>query len=105
VSIRWVGSCRRLSGSLPASRLRPAGARCSRRTLLPGERPDGHGEQQPLELRHDTADDLARIVRPATARKIAARLRGLGYLWTAHEIEGYRMGSMNAVLGVTTSKE
>jgi uncharacterized protein len=51
-----------------------------------------HGEIARVEV---PAGDLARIVRPATARKIAARLRGLGYLWTALDVEGYRMGSLN----------
>jgi uncharacterized protein len=51
-----------------------------------------HGEMARIEV---PAGDLARIVKPATARKIAARLRGLGYLWTALDIEGYRMGSLN----------
>lgn len=51
-----------------------------------------HGEIARVEV---PARDLARIVRPATARKIATRLRGLGYLWTALDIEGYRMGSLN----------
>ncbi|NTV81190.1 MAG: hypothetical protein HGA24_07185 [Candidatus Aminicenantes bacterium] len=51
-----------------------------------------HGEIARIEV---PASDLARIVRPATARKIATRLRGLGYLWTALDIEGYRMGSLN----------
>jgi len=51
-----------------------------------------HGEMARIEV---PAGDLARILKPATARKIAARLRGLGYLWTALDIEGYRMGSLN----------
>ena len=51
-----------------------------------------HGEMARIEV---PAGDLARIVRPATAKKIAARLRSLGYLWTALDVEGYRMGSLN----------
>jgi uncharacterized protein len=51
-----------------------------------------HGELARIEV---PAGDLARIVRPATARKIAAGLRRLGYLWTALDVEGYRMGSLN----------
>ena len=51
-----------------------------------------HGELARIEV---PAADLPRILRPATARKIADRLRSLGYLWTALDVEGYRMGSLN----------
>jgi uncharacterized protein len=51
-----------------------------------------HGELARIEV---PAGDLARIVKPATAKKIAVRLRTLGYLWTALDVEGYRMGSLN----------
>ena len=51
-----------------------------------------HGELARIEV---PAGDLARIVKPAAAKKIAARLRSLGYLWTAIDVEGYRMGSLN----------
>ncbi|OGD16171.1 MAG: TIGR00268 family protein [Candidatus Aminicenantes bacterium RBG_16_66_30] len=51
-----------------------------------------HGDLARIEV---PAGDLARIVKPATAKKIAARLRSLGYLWTALDVEGYRMGSLN----------
>lgn len=51
-----------------------------------------HGEMARIEV---PAADLPRLVRPATARRVAARLRTIGYLWTAVDIEGYRMGSLN----------
>jgi uncharacterized protein len=51
-----------------------------------------HGELARIEV---PAADLPRLVRPALARRVAARLRSLGYLWTAADIEGYRMGSLN----------
>lgn len=51
-----------------------------------------HGELARIEVQ---AGDFARILRPAMARRIARRLRALGYLWTAVDIEGYRMGSLN----------
>jgi hypothetical protein len=38
-------------------------------------------------------------MKPATARKVAAKLRSLGYLWTAVDIEGYTMGSLNRAVG------
>ena len=51
-----------------------------------------HGELARIEV---PAADLPRIIRPVTARKIARRLRALGYLWTSIDLEGYRMGSLN----------
>ncbi len=51
-----------------------------------------HGDLARIEV---PARDLARLLRPETARRIAGRLRALGYLWTALDIEGYRMGSLN----------
>ena len=58
-----------------------------------------HGELARIEV---PAADLARLIRPATARKVAAKLRSIGYLWTAVDLEGYSMGSLNrAVRGGT----
>lgn len=51
-----------------------------------------HGELARIEV---PAADLVRILRPAAASKIARRLRSLGYLWTALDLEGYSMGSLN----------
>jgi uncharacterized protein len=51
-----------------------------------------HGRLARVEV---PAADFGRILRPATARKIAGRLRSIGYLWTAIDLEGYRMGSLN----------
>jgi uncharacterized protein len=51
-----------------------------------------HGELARIEV---PSADFARILRPATAGKIARRMRALGYLWTALDVEGYRMGSLN----------
>ncbi|MGB8958782.1 MAG: ATP-dependent sacrificial sulfur transferase LarE [Candidatus Aminicenantales bacterium] len=51
-----------------------------------------HGELARIEV---PAADFARLLRPATARRIAGRMRALGYLWTALDVEGYRMGSLN----------
>ncbi|MGZ5423792.1 MAG: ATP-dependent sacrificial sulfur transferase LarE [Candidatus Aminicenantales bacterium] len=51
-----------------------------------------HGDLARIEV---PAADFARILRPETARRIARRLRSLGYLWTALDVEGYRMGSLN----------
>lgn len=74
-----------------------AGERFVRGLGFPVVRLRHHGDLARLEV---PAADLARLVRPATARRIAARLRKLGYLWTAADVEGYRMGSLNrAVAG------
>jgi uncharacterized protein len=54
-----------------------------------------HGELARIEV---PAADLVRILRPATARKIARRLRSLGYLWTALDLEGYSMGNLNRAI-------
>ncbi|HSA96118.1 MAG TPA: ATP-dependent sacrificial sulfur transferase LarE [Acidobacteriota bacterium] len=51
-----------------------------------------HGDLARIEV---PARDLARLIKPATARRIAAKLRSLGYLWVAVDVEGYRMGSLN----------
>ena len=54
-----------------------------------------HGPVARVEV---PAGDFARLLRPATARKIAASLKALGYHWVALDIEGYRMGSLNRPL-------
>jgi len=51
-----------------------------------------HGDLARIEV---PDGDLARLVKPATARQIASKLRSLGYLWVAADVEGYRMGSLN----------
>jgi uncharacterized protein len=51
-----------------------------------------HGELARIEV---PAQDLARILKPATGRKLAVRLKSLGYIWIAVDIEGYRRGSLN----------
>lgn len=57
-----------------------------------------HGELARIEV---PAADSARLLEPATARKVAARLRSLGYLWIAVDLEGYRTGSLNRAVGPT----
>jgi pyridinium-3,5-biscarboxylic acid mononucleotide sulfurtransferase len=75
-----------------------AGEKFLRSLGFPVVRLRHHGELARIEV---PAADLPRLTRPATARKVAARLRTLGYLWTAVDVEGYRMGSLNrAVRGV-----
>ena len=61
-----------------------------------------HGALARLEV---PAEDLTRLLKPATARKIAAELRSIGYLWTAVDIEGYTMGSLNRAVGAEPAKK
>jgi uncharacterized protein len=69
-----------------------AGEKYLRSLGFPVVRLRHHGELARLEV---PAADIPRLVRPATARKVARRLRSLGYLWTAVDLEGYEMGSLN----------
>jgi uncharacterized protein len=61
-----------------------------------------HGGLARLEV---PAADRARLLEPAIARKVAAKLRSLGYLWTAVDIEGYTMGSLNRAVGAEGAKK
>ncbi len=61
-----------------------------------------HGELARVEV---PAADLARLLKPATARKVAAKLMSLGYLWTAVDIEGYSMGSLNRAVAAESAKK
>jgi uncharacterized protein len=69
-----------------------AGEKYLRSLGFPVVRLRHHGELARLEV---PAADIPRLVRPATSRKVARRLRSLGYLWTAVDLEGYEMGSLN----------
>jgi uncharacterized protein len=51
------------------------------------------------------AADFARLMRPATARRIAGKLRSLGYLWIALDIEGFRTGSLNRAVAESPAKK
>ena len=51
-----------------------------------------HGELARIEV---PRSDFARLMKPAVARKIADRLRSIGYFWIALDVEGYRTGSLN----------
>jgi len=69
-----------------------AGEKYIRSLGFPVVRLRHHGELARLEV---PAGDFARLLKPATARKLAVKLRSLGYLWIALDVEGYRMGSLN----------
>lgn len=51
------------------------------------------------------AADFARLMKPATARRIAGKLRSLGYLWIALDIEGFRTGSLNRAVAESPAKK
>ena len=72
-----------------------AGEAYLRRLGFPVVRLRHHGDLARLEV---PAADSARLLEPATARKVAARLRSLGYHWTAVDVEGYRSGSLALAL-------
>jgi len=51
------------------------------------------------------AADFARLMKPTTARRIAGKLRSLGYLWIALDIEGFRTGSLNRAVAEGPAKK
>lgn len=72
-----------------------AGERYIRSLGFPVVRLRHHGRLARIEV---PAEDIARLLKPGTRRKIAARLKSLGYLWIAVDLEGYRTGSLNESL-------
>jgi uncharacterized protein len=79
-----------------------AGERFIRNLGFPVVRLRHHGELARIEV---PPADLARLMKPATARKIAGRLRSLGYLWVALDLEGYRTGSLNRAVEARGKKK
>lgn len=80
-----------------------AGEKFIRNLGFPVVRLRHHGQLARIEI---PASDFARLIKPATARKLADRLRSLGYLWIALDVEGYRTGSLNrAVEGRGAKKQ
>jgi uncharacterized protein len=58
-----------------------------------------HGNVARIEI---PAGDLARFVQTAAGNGLAAKLKSLGYAYVTLDLEGYRTGSMNEVLGRKT---
>ena len=56
-----------------------------------------HGPLARIEV--DPAE-LPRALEPEMARRIAAEIRALGFRWVSLDLEGYRTGSLNEVLGL-----
>ncbi len=59
-----------------------------------------HGEVARIEI---AADELARALEPEMAREIVAAIKPLGFRWIALDLEGYRSGSLNEVLGISSA--
>jgi uncharacterized protein len=66
-----------------------------------------------LRVRHEAhdlarieipTDDIARLVEPATRQRVAAALRALGFKYVTVDLDGFRSGSMNAVLPLVDIK-
>ncbi len=55
-----------------------------------------HGEVARIEV---PPEDIAKLVQPDMARRVAERLRALGFAFVSVDMLGYRTGSMNEVLG------
>jgi uncharacterized protein len=47
-------------------------------------------------------DELARALEPGMARAIVSAIKPLGFRWVSLDLEGYRSGSLNEVLGIST---
>ena len=54
-----------------------------------------HGHIARVEI---APDEMPRALDPEMAREIATRIKPLGFRWVALDLEGYRTGSLNAVL-------
>lgn len=54
-----------------------------------------HGELARVEI---APDELPRALDPRMATHMAARLKGLGFTYVTLDLEGYRTGSLNALL-------
>ncbi len=54
-----------------------------------------HGDIARIEVE---PEEIPRLAAPEIRRRVAEKFKSLGYLYTALDLTGYRMGSMNAVL-------
>ncbi len=58
-----------------------------------------HGPMARVEV---DPDELALALDPAMSRRIVEVIKPLGFRWVSLDLEGYRSGSLNEVLGVAT---
>jgi uncharacterized protein len=54
-----------------------------------------HGDVARIEV---DPEEIGRLASPDIRGQVASKFKALGYLYTALDLEGYRTGSMNAVL-------
>jgi uncharacterized protein len=55
-----------------------------------------HGEVARIEI---ALDELQSFLNPEMSRRISGALKGLGFKYVTLDLEGYRTGSLNEVLG------
>jgi uncharacterized protein len=60
-----------------------------------------HGDMARIEV---DPDQIGRLAESPIRSQVAAKLKELGYLYAALDLDGYRMGSMNAPLGTNQAK-
>ena len=58
-----------------------------------------HGPLARIEI---AQDELERALQPDMAREIASVIKPLGFRWVSLDLDGYRSGSLNEVLGITS---
>ncbi len=47
-------------------------------------------------------DELSRALDPAMAAAIVSAIKPLGFRWVSLDLEGYRTGSLNEILGISS---
>jgi uncharacterized protein len=58
-----------------------------------------HGQMARVEI---ARDELARALEPEMARAIVSAIKPLGFRWVSLDLEGYRSGSLNEVLSISS---
>jgi uncharacterized protein len=58
-----------------------------------------HGPMARIEI---ASDELTRALEPKMARAILAAIKPLGFRWVSLDLEGYRTGSLNEVLDISS---
>jgi len=58
-----------------------------------------HGHMARIEI---APDELPRALDPAMAAAIVSAIKPLGFRWVSLDLEGYRTGSLNEILGISS---